>query len=127
MREDNTLRTSVQTVGNAVGGKTGEKVAGYVYDGAALAANVYAGATVASTIDFKKTFDSSMNKIVNSKIFSHNDGYGYRIGKHIEILYRNPNASGGLGGTFFSYKGPLGKFRIDWDPAHSIHSHPPGH
>ena len=37
------------------------------------------------------------------------------------------NAAGGLGGTIFSYNGPLGKFRIDWDPAHGFHCHPPGH
>lgn len=68
-----------------------------------------------------------MPKIVKSRLFSINNGYGLKIGKSIEILYQNPNAQGGLGGTLFSYKGFLGKFRIDWDPAHGFHAHPPGH
>ena len=71
--------------------------------------------------------EKSMPKIIDSKIFSVNNGYGFKIGKNIEMFYRNPNAAGGPGGTFFSYKEPLGKFRIDWDPAHGFHCHPPGH
>lgn len=71
--------------------------------------------------------EKSMPKIIDSKIFSVNNGYGFKIGKYIEMFYRNPNAAGGPDGTFFSYKGPLGKFRIDWDPAHGFHCHPPGH
>lgn len=69
-----------------------------------------------------------MPKVVNSKLFSMNDGYGIKVGKNIEMFYQNPNAAGGPGGTFFNYKCPNGiRFRIDWDPAHGLHSHPPGH
>lgn len=71
--------------------------------------------------------EKSMPKIIDSKIFSANNGYGFKIGKSIEMFYKNPNAAGGTGGTIFSYKGRLGKFRIDWDPVHSFHCHPPGH
>ena len=35
--------------------------------------------------------------------------------------------AGGPGGTILSYKGRFGKFRIDWDPKHGFHTHPPGH
>lgn len=43
MREDNIARTGAESVGRAVGGETGAKVAGVVYDTAVVAANVYAG------------------------------------------------------------------------------------
>ena len=43
MREDNIVRTGVKSLGEAIGGKTGEKVAGVVYDAAVVAANIYAG------------------------------------------------------------------------------------
>lgn len=118
LREENMARVGVQEVGRAIGGDTGAKVAGVVYDVATTAAGIYAG---------KVGLERSMPKIVESKVFSANNGYGLKIGKNIEMLYRNPNAAGGPGGTIFSYKGPLGKFRIDWDPAHGFHSHPPGH
>ena len=118
MREDNIVRTGVKEVGRAIGGETGAKVAGGAYDIAVIAANLYAG---------KVGLEKSMPKIIDSKVFSANNGYGFKIGKSVEMLYRNPNAAGGPGGTIFSYKGPLGKFRIDWDPAHSFHCHPPGH
>ncbi|OQA48534.1 MAG: tRNA(Glu)-specific nuclease WapA precursor [Firmicutes bacterium ADurb.Bin300] len=118
MREDNIVRTGVKSVGKEIGGKTGEKVAGFAYDTAVVAANLYAG---------KVGLEKSMPKIIESKVFSANNGYGFKLGKNIEMFYRNPNAAGGPGGTIFSYKGPLGKFRIDWDPAHSFHCHPPGH
>ena len=68
-----------------------------------------------------------MPNILNSDLFSHNGGYGFKIGKSIQLFYRNPNASGGPGGTIFSYKGFWGKFRIDWDPIHGFHTHPPSH
>ncbi len=68
-----------------------------------------------------------MPRIVQSKVFSGNNGYGYRIGKNTEVLYRNPNAQGGTGATLFSYKGPKWSLRVDWDPANGWHSHPPGH
>ena len=118
LREDNIVRTGVQNVGRAFGGDNGAKVAGNVYDVAVIAANIYA---------CKISLENSMPKIIDSKVFSVNDGYGFKVGKNIEMFYRNPNAAGGLGGTIFSYKGPLGKFRIDWDPAHGFHCHPPGH
>ena len=118
LREDNIVRTGVQEVGRTIGGDTGAKVAGGVYDIAVVAANLYAG---------KVSLEKSMPKIIESKVFSANNGYGIKLGKNIEMFYRNPNAAGGPGGTIFSYKGPLGKFRIDWDPAHGFHCHPPGH
>ena len=43
MREDNIVRTGVKSVGKAIGGRTGEKVAAGVYDTAVVAANLYAG------------------------------------------------------------------------------------
>ena len=43
MREDNVVRTGTKKVGKAVGGKKGEKLAGVIYDSAAVAANLYAG------------------------------------------------------------------------------------
>ena len=118
LREDNIVRTGVQEVGRTIGGDTGAKVAGGVYDIAVVAANLYAG---------KVSLEKSMPKIIESKVFSANNGYGIKLGKNIEMFYRNPNAAGGPGGTIFSYKGPLGKFRIDWDLAHGFHCHPPGH
>ena len=45
MREDNIVRTGVTSIGRAIGGTTGEKVAGGVYDTAVMAANMYAGAS----------------------------------------------------------------------------------
>jgi hypothetical protein len=70
-------------------------------------------------------------KIIRSKIFSANDGHGLKIGKNFQMFYRNPNAKGGLGGTFFSYKDINGimkfRLRLDWDPKHGFHFHPPGH
>lgn len=89
-----------------------------MYDSAVVIANLYAGGV---------TLEKFMPKMIESKVFSANGGYGFKVGKNIEMLYRNPNAAGGPGGTIFSYKGPLGKFRIDWDPAHHFHCHPPGH
>ena len=118
LREDNIVRTSVKNIGGTIGGDTGAKIAGGIYDVAVIAANLYAG---------KVNLEQSMPKIVKSKIFSANDGYGFKVGKNIEMFYRNPNAAGGLGGTIFSYKGPLRKFRIDWDPTFGFHCHPPGH
>lgn len=118
MREDNVVRTGVQEVGRAIDGDAGAQLAGDAYDLAVVAANIYAG---------KVILEASMPQIIDSKVFSANNGYGLKIGKSVEILYRNPNAAGGPGGTIFSYKGILGKFRIDWDPSHGFHSHPPGH
>ena len=118
MREDNLVKTAVQETGRAIGGDTGAKIAGGTYDVTVFAASLYAG---------KVSLENFMPKIIKSKVFSANDGYGFKIGKHIEMFYRNPNAAGGPGGTIFSYNGPWGKFRIDWDPAHGFHSHPPGH
>ena len=118
LREDNIVRTSVKNVGRTIGGNAGAEIAGGIYDVAVIASNLYAG---------KVSLEQSMPQIVKSKIFSANNGYGFKVGKNIEMFYRNPNAAGGLGGTIFSYKGPLGKFRIDWDPTYGFHSHPPGH
>ena len=118
MREDNIVRTGVLECGQEIGGETGAKIAGGIYDVAVIAANIYAG---------KVDLGKAMPKIIESKVFSANNGYGFKVGKNIEMLYRNPNAAGGPGCTIFSYKGSLGKFRIDWDPSHGFHCHPPGH
>ena len=118
MREDNLIKATVRGVGETIGGETGSDIAGFVYDSVVVASSIYTG---------KIELDKSMPQIIKSRIFSHNNGYGFKIGKHIEMFYQNPKAAGGPGGTIFSYKGPLGKFRIDWDPAHGFHSHPPGH
>ncbi len=64
---------------------------------------------------------------MHSRLFSHNNGYGYKVGKSLEFLYQNPNARGGKGGTFVSYNGYWGKYRFDWDPANSFHTHPTRH
>ena len=122
MREDNIIRTGVQEVGRTIGGDSGAEMAAGVYDIATVAATLYAGAASLADVINKK-----MPQILNSKLFSHNGGWGYKIGKSIEMFYRNPNAAGGPGGTIFSYNGIFGKFRIDWDPLHGFHMHPPGH
>ena len=43
MREDNIVRTGIQEVDRIIGGDTGAKIAGGVYDVATIAANLYAG------------------------------------------------------------------------------------
>ena len=122
LREDNILRTGVQEVGKMIGGDSGAEVAGGIYDGAVLAAGAYF-----SVFTIGNVINQNMSQIVNSRLFGHNGGYGFRLGKSIELFYRNPNAKGGPGGTIISYNGFWGKFRIDWDPTHHFHSHPPGH
>ena len=118
MREDNMLETAFEDIGHAIGGETGAEVASGVYDVSVVAASIYSAKVIA---------DNTTLKEISSKVFSGHDGYGFKVGKNIEILYKNPKATGGVGGTIFSYKGPLRKFRIDWDIVHGFHSHPPGH
>ena len=89
-----------------------------LYDITAVVANVYAA---------KVNLESAMPRIIKSRVFSANNGYGFRVGSHVEMFYRNPNVAGGPDGTIFSYRGPVGRCRIDWDPAHGFHSRPPGH
>ena len=48
MREDNIVKSGVQTVGEVIAGETGAQVAGAAYDVTVAAANVYAPATVAT-------------------------------------------------------------------------------
>ena len=43
LREDNIIRTGAQMVGNAIGGKRGQEIAGIAYDAVTIAANLYAG------------------------------------------------------------------------------------
>ena len=124
MREDNIVRTSVQKVGRALGGDTGAKVAGCAYDVAVVAANLYAG---------KVNLEKSMPKIINSKLFEINNGYGIKIGQtakasygYINLLYQNPSFTeqyGIRGGTFVSINNSNGDciFRIDWDPKDGLH------
>jgi hypothetical protein len=59
-------------------------------------------------------------KIVNSKLFGFNNGYGLKIGKRIESLYQNPSFQkkyGMMGGTFISIRDSNGTciFRLNWD------------
>ena len=122
LREDNLIRTGVEETGQILGGNTGRAIAAGLYTGIEIGTAWYAGTILAN-----QALNQYMPKVINSKLFSFNDGYGIKIGKHIEILYRTPNSAGGPGGTIFSYKGPLGKWRLDWDPAHFFHTHPPGH
>ena len=57
-------------------------------------------------------------------VFDHNGGYGFTLTDRLNLLYQNPRAAGGPGGTFFAYNNPLNKkFRLDWDPAHGFHAH----
>ena len=43
LREDNIIRTGAQMVGNAIGGKRGQEIAGIAYDAVTIAATLYAG------------------------------------------------------------------------------------
>lgn len=80
-----------------------------------------------------KAIEKIMPKIVESPAFGVRDGWGIKIGStskpnigKIDMFYRNPKVGGG---TIFSFNNSEGisKFRIDWDPAHGFHTHPPGH
>lgn len=69
------------------------------------------------------------------KLFSANNGYGFKIGKtanpnygRINLLYQNPSFEtkyGVKGGTFISTYRKNGEriFRIDWDPKDGLHIH----
>ncbi len=126
LREDNIIRTGVQDVGRAIGGDTGASIAGFAYDAAETGAAIYGGGKITS---------HSMPKIVNSKLFSANNGYGFKIGKtanpnygRINLLYQNPSFEtkyGVKGGTFISTYRKNGEriFRIDWDPKDGLHIH----
>ena len=46
MREDNIARTGAQSIGGAIGGESGKKIAGAAYDTAVIAANIYAGSSL---------------------------------------------------------------------------------
>jgi hypothetical protein len=59
-------------------------------------------------------------KSVALKAFEGHGGYGYKIGKKMEVIYKNPKVKGG---TILSYKGKGKKFRIDWDSKHGLHYH----
>jgi RHS repeat-associated protein len=121
LREDNIIRAEVQSIGQDIAGDSGAEIAGYAYDAVVISSGIYA-----SGVAFKEILDREMHNIVNSRLFSHNGGRGFKIGK-TEFLYRNPNAKGGTGCTIFSHNGIFGKFRLDWDPTHHFHMHPPGH
>ena len=60
-----------------------------------------------------------MPKVIESKVFNHNGGYGYKAG-NFEFLYREPNVKGG---TFISYESSTSKWRVSWDPSHTFHYH----
>ena len=68
--------------------------------------------------------DKVITKLASTKLFNANDGYGFRINKSTEILYQNPRVNGV---TIVSIKTPDFKWRWDWDPMHSFHTHRPGH
>ena len=61
------------------------------------------------------------------KLIVHETFQGKRKSEDVFAAVFLSNAAGGPGCTIFSYKGSLGKFRIDWDPSHGFHCHPPGH
>ena len=123
-REDNIIRTSFKDIGGAIGGETGANLAGYVYDILIFLTNLYAG---------KVCLEKLMPRIVNSKLFDINNGYGIQIGHtdkssygYINLFYQNPSFLkdyGIRGGTFISINNKLGEciFRIDWDPVKGIH------
>jgi RHS repeat-associated protein len=109
----------VYSAGKVVGGHIAES-------GTAVA--TYSIGTVAG-----KAVDKIMPKIVKGPIFSMRNGWGIKIGStakpqigKIDMFYRNPAVDGG---TIFSFNNSEGisKFRLDWDPAHGFHMHPPGH
>ena len=96
LREDNVVRTGVQEVGRAIDGDAGAQLAGDAYDLAVVAANIYAG---------KVILEASMPQIIDSKVFSANNGYGLKIGKSVEILYRNPMLPADQEERFLAIKG----------------------
>ena len=50
-------------------------------------------------------------------LFNGNNGYGYKIGKNIELMYKTPNTNGG---TLISVRK---RFRIDYDEPKGLHGH----
>ena len=60
-----------------------------------------------------------MPKLVKSKVFSHNGGYGFKKG-NFQFLYQEPNVGGG---AFIDYRSSTTKWRIEWDELHSFHFH----
>jgi hypothetical protein len=67
--------------------------------------------------------NNNFTRIKTPAIFKARAGWGFKTkNEKIQVLYANPEAEGGPGGTFFAYKGGI-KWRIDWDPVHSLHGH----
>ena len=71
MREDNIVRTGVKSIGKAIGGEPGEKVASGVYDTAAFVANLYAGKVglqhagiVPIKVDISKVLNNPLDEFV---------------------------------------------------------------
>ena len=67
MREDNIVRTSVQDIGQAIGGDAGSKIAGGAYDVATIAANLYAG-KVGLQQAGKLPIKVNINNVVNNPL-----------------------------------------------------------
>ena len=67
---------------------------------------------------------SGGTRIVSKYIFNGNGGYGYKIGKHVEVMYKNPS-KGNPAGTLFRYNNKLKKkhYRIDFDYDYGYHQH----
>ncbi len=125
LREDNIVRSSVQSSGEFIAGDIGSDIAGLLYDSSTILANAYAG---------KIEIKNHMPQIVNSKLFEINGGYGISIGQtsksnygNVNLLYQNPSFLkdyGIRGGTFVSILNDTGEclFRIDWDPKDGLHT-----
>ena len=100
---------------------------GNVFNAKAMAIDFAVGGATGGIMYVAYNSSQIMSKVVDSKLFGHNDGFGFKIGNKIEILYRNPSANGGPGGTFFSYKNSVSggtyRFRYDWSPAEGFHYH----
>jgi RHS repeat-associated protein len=64
--------------------------------------------------------ETVMSKVASKVIFKGNDGYGYKVGKKVEVMYKNPNKGGG---TLFSIKSSKSRFRLDLDPFDGFHGH----
>ncbi|WP_238475850.1 RHS repeat-associated core domain-containing protein [Clostridium manihotivorum] len=65
---------------------------------------------------------SSLARASTKFVFNGRGGYGYKIGKHIEVMYKNPNVDGGTISSY-SNKAKKLKFRLDYDAIHSLHYH----
>ncbi|WFF71985.1 DNRLRE domain-containing protein [Proteiniclasticum sp. QWL-01] len=59
------------------------------------------------------------SKVLSKAIFNGNGGYGFKIGKKFEALYKNPSKKSG--GTIISHV--KSRVRLDLDFTHGLHAH----